>query len=116
MKHSNKIKKFGRVKKQRNAMLQNLAASFILQEKTTSTETKIKTLRPLVEKMITTAKQDSVSRRRNLLSLLDKKAVSKLFSDIGPRFNQRPGGYTKIIKLPPRLSDNAKMATLRFID
>ncbi|PJE50962.1 MAG: 50S ribosomal protein L17 [Candidatus Yanofskybacteria bacterium CG10_big_fil_rev_8_21_14_0_10_36_16] len=115
MRHKNKIKKFGRVKKQRNALRNNLAMSFILSGKITSTEVKLKSLKPFVEKMVTKAKNENLAKRRALIEIAGKKAADKLIDEIAPKFSEREGGYTRIVKLPRREGDGAKMAILEFI-
>ena len=88
-------------------MMRNMASSLIEHERITTTLVKAKALRPFVEKMVTLAKKDSVHNRRRAFALLrNKEAVSKLFTVLGPRFEARPGGYTRILKLSkPRLGD-----------
>ena len=115
MRHLKKNRKFGRVKRQRKALLKHLAYSFILNEKIKTTEAKAKSLRPLVEKFITKSKNNNLSNRRYLASHLSSMAVKKLFDVMGEKYKDRKGGYTRIIKLPPRSSDGAKMALIEFV-
>ena len=115
MKHGNKNRKFQRPKKQREALVSNLASSFILHEKIVSTEARIKTVRPFVEKLVTRAKVNNLANKKYLISSVNKNAASKLVQEIAPKFTDRSGGYTRIIKMPRRLSDGAKMATLPFV-
>lgn len=117
MKHGNKNRKFGRVRKQRRALLASLARSFILHGKIKTTEAKAKEIRPIVEKMVTRGKNETLANRRLLISRLDgeERAVRKLFEEYGPKYKDRSGGYTRIIKLTPRKSDDAKMAVIEFV-
>jgi large subunit ribosomal protein L17 len=90
--------------------------SFLEKERIKTTKAKAKALRPVAEKMITLAKKGSLHARRKVLRTVYKKdVVKKLFEDIGPRFAERPGGYTRIIKLGPRDGDGAEMAVIELI-
>ncbi len=116
MKHHSTIKKLGRLKGPREALMRSLANSLIAEEKITTTLTKAKALRPQIEKIITLAKVDSPQARTLVNSRLGSGAdIKKLFTLIAPRFKERPGGYTRIIKLPPRLGDGSPMALIEFI-
>lgn len=117
MRHHNNVRKFGRPANQRRALLKSLALSLIAKEQITTTEAKAKELRPYVEKMITQAKVGTVYTRRLLMSKLmhQDKEVKKLVDTLAPRFNDRTGGYTRIMKLPARKSDSAKMAIIEFV-
>lgn len=116
MRHRKKGKKFGRKKGPREAMLRNLATSFVLYESIKTTETKAKAIKPIVEKFVTVSRDNSLHTRRKLLSYFyDEKAVNKLLEDLGPRYKERPGGYTRITKLGKRLGDNAPMVKLEFV-
>jgi large subunit ribosomal protein L17 len=98
-------------------MLANLAASLFQHERIKTTEAKAKMLRPYAERLITKAKDGSVHKRRQVLSLIEDRDVAhKLFSDIGPRFAGRNGGYTRILKLGPRNGDGAPMALIELVD
>jgi len=99
-------------------MMRNMASSLIEHERITTTLVKAKALRPFVEKMVTLAKKDSVHNRRRAFALLrNKEAVSKLFTVLGPRFEARPGGYTRILKLSkPRLGDAAERGMIEFVE
>jgi large subunit ribosomal protein L17 len=98
-------------------MLSNLAASLFTHERIRTTEAKAKMLRPYAERLITKAKRGSVHDRRLVLSRLEDRDVAhKLFSDIGPRFAGRNGGYTRILKLGPRNGDGAPMALIELVD
>ena len=117
MRHHNSVRKFGREKNQRRALLKGLALSLINHERITTTEAKAKELRPYIEKMITQAhKGDANSKRLIIAKLVNRKKESmKLINDIAPRFVGRAGGYTRILKLPQRLSDGASMAIIEFV-
>jgi large subunit ribosomal protein L17 len=98
------------------AMLGNLVASLIAAESLVTTETKAKALRPVVEKCVTAAKKGGVHRQRQVIAVIrDTDMVHKLFSEIGPRYTDRPGGYTRILKLGPRQGDAAPMARIEFV-
>ncbi|HEY4484115.1 MAG TPA: 50S ribosomal protein L17 [Candidatus Paceibacterota bacterium] len=115
MKHRKKGKIFGRTKKQRSALIQGLAESLIQHERIITTETKAKSLRPVVEKLVTKGKEKDLSKLRQLVSLTNKKTAKKLLEILGPRYRSRGGGYTKITKLAPRKSDGSPMAIIEFI-
>jgi len=116
MRHHNKNKKFGRDKNQRKALLRSLAASLIRDTKITTTEAKAKALRPYVEKLVTQAKKANLSDRRLLISKINSEVASKkLVEALSVKYSDRNGGYTRIIKLQPRLSDGAKMAVIEFV-
>lgn len=117
MRHLVKGKKLRRNTAQRRALLRNLVTSFLEKERIRTTLAKAKAARPLAEKMITLAKKDTIHTRRLVLRFIYKKEVVKrLFSEIGPRFSERPGGYTRIVKIGPRSGDGAEMAILELID
>ncbi|MFQ6070251.1 MAG: 50S ribosomal protein L17 [Candidatus Aminicenantales bacterium] len=116
MRHLVKGKKLRRNTAQRKALLRNLVTSFLEKERMRTTLAKAKAARPLAEKMITLAKKDTLhSRRRALQFIYKKSVVKKLFDELGPRFIERPGGYTRIVKLGPRQGDGAEMAMLELI-
>jgi large subunit ribosomal protein L17 len=97
-------------------MLGNLVASLIAAESLVTTEAKAKAMRPVAEKCVTAARRGGVANHRNVVALVrDKDMVKKLFDDIGPRYTDRPGGYTRILKLGPRPGDNAPMARIEFV-
>ncbi len=101
---------------QRRALLRNLVTSLLDKERVRTTLAKAKAARPLAEKMITLAKKDTLHTRRQALRFIFKKdIVKKLFDEIGPRFSERPGGYTRIVKLGPRAGDGADMAMIELI-
>lgn len=120
MKHHTKQKKLGREKKQRKALLSSLTEALVENGQIRTTEAKAKALRPFVEKLITKAGEDKDAQK--LQRLITKRlqgrkdTARKLISDIAPRFVERPGGYTRIVKLPPRKSDGAKEAIIQFVD
>jgi large subunit ribosomal protein L17 len=98
-------------------MLSNLASSLFQHERIRTTEAKAKMLRPYAERLITKAKKGSVHHRRQVLSLIeDRDVVHKLFAEIGPRFSERNGGYTRILKLGQRSGDGADMALIELVD
>ena len=98
------------------AMLGNLVASLVAAEALVTTEAKAKALRPVVEKVITKAKKGGVHRHRQVVAFIrDKDMAHKLFEEIGPRYAERPGGYTRILKLGPRHGDNAPMARIELV-
>lgn len=110
------LRKFGRRSGPRRAMLRNLATSVILAGRVETTEAKAKQVRSIVEKMVTLGKRGDLQARRQALAyLLDENAVKKLFDEISPRYEDRQGGYTRILKLAPRRGDAAPMAILEFI-
>jgi len=116
MRHRVKGKKLRRDTAQRKALLRSLVTSFLEKERIRTTLAKAKATRPLAEKMITLAKKNSLHSRRLALRFLYKRdVVKKLFDDIGPRFSERPGGYTRIVKIGPRAGDGAEMALLELV-
>jgi large subunit ribosomal protein L17 len=118
MRHRVKGNQLSRTSSHRNAMIRNMAVSLIEHERITTTVAKAKNLRPVVEKLVTLAGESSVHRRRLAFARLrDRAAVSKLFDVLGPRFKERPGGYTRILKLAkPRLGDNGQRALIEFVE
>ena len=117
MRHQKAGRKFGRNPSQRKALLRQLAISMILHERITTTEAKAKTLRPIVEKLVTIARQDSGAHRHLVMTKIDHPlAMAKLFEVIAPRFEATPGGYTRISKLEPRRGDGAPMALIEFVE
>ena len=116
MRHLKKNRKFGREKNQRKALLRSLATSLILYGKIRTTEAKARELRPFIEKVVTRGKSDTMHSRRILVSRLGgKTALAKLMKDIAPKYKERNGGYTRIIKLPSRASDRSPMAAIEFV-
>jgi len=101
----------------RKATLRNMATSLIRHERIETTTAKAKELRPFVEKLITLGKQGDLHARRLAgRSIADRQVLGKLFDDIGPRFSERPGGYTRILKLGSRRGDAAEMALIELVD
>jgi len=116
MRHKKKTIKLGREKGPRKAMLSNLATSVILYEKVTTTVSKAKAVRPMVERLVTRGKMKSLHNKRMLeRDLPEMKAVRKLMDVLGPRYKDRPGGYTRITKLAERKGDGATMAKIEFV-
>lgn len=117
MRHNMTNRKLGRTSAHRAALFRNQLASMVQSERIITTLPKAKELRPLIEKLVTVGREDSVHNRRQVArSLPDDSLVKKLFEEIAPRFAQRPGGYTRIVKLGPRRGDAAEMAILEFVD
>jgi large subunit ribosomal protein L17 len=97
-------------------MMANLVASLVAAEGIVTTEAKAKALRPIAEKMITKAKKGGLHNHRQVVAYLgDKEMTTKLFDEIGPRYADRPGGYTRILKLGPRQGDKAPMARIELV-
>lgn len=98
-------------------MLHGLASQLIIHERIRTTETKAKRLRPVAERLVTLGKEGSVHSRRRALSLIeDREVIHKLFAEVAPRFADREGGYTRVLKLGPRQGDAAPMAIIEFVD
>lgn len=117
MRHRKSGRQLNRNSSHRQAMFRNMATSLVEHESIRTTLPKAKELRRVVEPLITMGKEDSVAKRRLAFARLrDKAAVGKLFSDLGPRFSTRPGGYTRIMKCGMRPGDNAPMAIIEFVD
>lgn len=117
MRHKVDGKKLGRPSGHRRAMYRNLVTDFLGYEKITTTEVKAKEVRSLAERMITLGKKGGLHTRRQALSfVMDEKVVEKVFSDLAPRYAERGGGYTRIIKLGPRLGDGAAMVRLELVE
>ena len=117
MRHGKKIVKLGRKSAHRKAMLANMAVSLFEHKRITTTSTKAKALKIFVEPLITKSKNDSVHNRRQCFSKLrNKLGVQILFDEISKRVADRPGGYTRVIKLGNRLGDNASMAMIELVD
>ncbi len=117
MRHQVKRRYLRRNSAHRRALLRNLVTSFLEKERIRTTLAKAKATKPLAEKMITLAKKNTLHTRRMALSYLTKEAaVKRLFEEIGPRFAERPGGYSRIIKLGFRKGDGAEMGLLELVD
>jgi large subunit ribosomal protein L17 len=111
-----KGKRFGGSAAHQKAMLGNMVASLIAAEAIVTTEAKAKAIRPVAEKVITKAKKGGVHNQRQVVAFIrDKDMAHKLFNEIGPRYADRNGGYTRILKLGPRHGDNAPMARIELV-
>ncbi len=111
-----KGRRFGGSSAHQKAMMGNLVASLIAAEYLVTTEAKAKALRPVAEKVITAAAKGGLARHRNVVAFIrDKDMAHKLFDEIGPRYAERPGGYTRILKLGNRSGDNAPMARIELV-
>ena len=109
--------RFGGDAAHQKAMMGNLVASLVAAEAIVTTEAKAKALRPVAEKCVTAARKGGLANHRNVVALIrDKDMAHKLFDVIGPRFADRPGGYTRILKLGPRAGDNAPMARIELVE
>ena len=116
MRHRRKGRKLGRTASHRKAMLRNLVTEFLDKERIVTTISKAKEARPVAEKMITLGKREDLHARRRALSFIRRKSVVyKLFDDIAPRFSERNGGYTRILRLGFRQGDQAEMALLELV-
>jgi large subunit ribosomal protein L17 len=118
MRHRVAGNKLGRTTSHRDAMMRNMANSLIEHERIVTTVAKAKVVKPFVEKLVTTSKKDDQhARRRVFASIRDKAMTAKLFETLGPRFQARPGGYCRILRLAkPRLGDNGERAILEFVE
>jgi large subunit ribosomal protein L17 len=118
MRHRVAGNKLGRTTSHRDAMMRNMANSLIDHERIVTTTAKAKVVKPFVEKLVTSSKNDSQhARRRVFATLHDKRSVEKLFDTLGPRFQARPGGYCRILRLAkPRLGDNGERVILEFVE
>jgi large subunit ribosomal protein L17 len=117
MRHQRAGKKLGRDASQRRALYSNLAGALIEHGRIKTTEAKAKAVKPIAEQMITLGRRGDLHARRQALSFLrSQDVVHKLFADVGPRFADRPGGYSRIVKLGPRAGDSAQMAYLELVD
>lgn len=115
MVHGNKLRKFGRKRKVRNALMESLAVALITQKKIRTTEAKAKSLRPFIEKIVTTGKGKTLAAERKIIAAIGVTSARKIMNDIAPKYKERSGGYTRITKLPRRASDAAKMAVIEFV-
>lgn len=117
MRHLNSLNHLGRTSSHRKALLSNLASSLILHKRITTTIAKAKSLRVYIEPLITKSKEDTTQARRLVFSYLqDKKVVTQLFREVSPKIMNRPGGYTRILKLGFRPGDNAEMCIIELVD
>ena len=116
MRHRKKTIILDRKTAPRKALLRSLATSVIIYEKVKTTKAKAKAVKPIVEKLITTAKKNDLTARRKLLeTLYHKKAVNKALEILGPRYKERKGGYTRIINIGRRQGDNAEIVQIEFV-
>ena len=117
MRHRHGLRKLNRTSSHRLAMLRNMCNSLLTHEAIKTTVPKAKELRRVVEPLITLAKEATLSNRRLAFDRLrDRDVVTKLFNELGPRYNARPGGYTRILKMGFRVGDNAPMAFVELVD
>ncbi|TDB39425.1 MAG: 50S ribosomal protein L17 [Actinobacteria bacterium] len=117
MRHAKQGRKLGTDASHTKAMLRSLARALFLNERIKTTETRAKEVRTLVERIVTWGKRGDVhSRRLALAELGDRELVHKIFADIAPRYTEREGGYTRILKLGPRKGDSAPMVILELVD
>ncbi len=117
MRHRIHGRKLGRTSAHRKAMFRNQLTALFTHERITTTIAKAKDLRPLAEKMVTLARTGTLANRRRVLTMVsDKQVVRHLFDDIAPRFADRDGGYTRILRIGSRKGDNAEMAIIEFVD
>jgi large subunit ribosomal protein L17 len=111
-----KSRRFGGSASHQRLMMANLVASLIAAEAIVTTEAKAKALRPVAERVITKARKGGLHNHRQILSYLgDQEIAAKLMDEVGPRYEDRPGGYTRILKLGPRKGDNAPMARIELV-
>ena len=117
MRHHRSGKKLGRDSAHRKALYANLTSALIKHGRIRTTETKAKAVRPIAEKMITLGRRGDIHARRQALAYLrSQEVVHKLFSEVGPRFRDRPGGYSRVVKIGVRQGDAAPMAYLELVD
>ncbi len=116
MRHGSGLRKLNRTGSHRRAMFRNMATSLFRHEGFETTVAKAKELRPIAEKLVTLAKEDTLVRRRKAYGyLLDKAIVHKLFAEIGPRYVARNGGYTRVVRTRIRPGDSAELARIEFV-
>ncbi len=117
MRHNKSGRRLGRNSSHRSAMLRNMVTSLLDLEKITTTDARAKEVRKLAEKMITLGKRGDLHARRQALQVIrDRKVVGKLFDMVGPRYKDRPGGYTRIIKMGNRAGDNASVSIIELVE
>ena len=117
MRHGNAHRKFNRTAEHRRAMFANMCAALIKHEQITTTLPKAKDLRPIVEKLVTLGKRGGLhARRQAIAEIRDVAMVKKLFDVLGPRYKERHGGYTRVMKLGFRYGDNAPLGVIEFVD
>ena len=115
MNHHKATRKFGREKKVRDGLMKSLALALVVNGKIKTTDAKARELRPMVEKMVTTGRLGTVAARRTLVSRVGAIGAAKLVKDIAPKYADRKGGYTRITKLPARVSDGSLMSIIEFV-
>lgn len=116
MRHRKVGRKLGRKIGPRTALIKSLADSLVLYEKVKTTEAKAKEIRPYIERLVTVAgKGDLIARRKLISKLKTKNAVKKMLEVYGPKYKERKGGYTRVVKLEPRKGDGARMAVIEFV-
>jgi large subunit ribosomal protein L17 len=117
MRHSHKGRSFNRSHDQREALFRGLVKSLVIHERISTTEAKAKELRPIIEKLVTAARKDTVAARRLVAARVgnDDEIVKKLFSSIAPRYAERPGGYTRITKRAPDATTARRNAYISFV-
>lgn len=117
MRHNKSGKRLGRNSSHRKAMMRNMVTSLFAHEKITTTDIRAKELRKIAEKMITLGKRGNLHARRQVSQVIrDRKVVGKLFDMVAPRYKDRPGGYTRIIKLGQRAGDNASLSQIELVE
>lgn len=117
MRHNKSGKRLGRNSSHRAAMLRNMVTSLLEHEKITTTDSRAKELRKVADRMITLGKRGDLHARRQALQVIrDGKVVAKLFDVVGPRYKDRPGGYTRILKLGVRAGDNAALSIIELVE
>ncbi len=117
MRHNKTGRRLGRNSSHRSAMMRNMVTSLLEHEKIVTTDCRAKELRKVAEKMITLGKRGDLHARRQAMEVVrDRKVVAKLFERLAPRFQDRPGGYTRIIKLANRLGDNASQSVIELVE
>ena len=115
MRHHNTKRKFGRERKVRSGLLKSLALSLVVNRKIKTTDSKARELRPYVEKMVSQGRLGTLASRRNLVSKIGVIGANKIVKNISPKYAGRTGGYTRITKLPRRVSDGSLMAVVEFV-
>ncbi|MHB8652129.1 MAG: 50S ribosomal protein L17 [Minisyncoccota bacterium] len=117
MRHHNRNKKFGRERNVRNALMRSLARALIIEGCIETTEVKAKALRPFIERLVTTSRGASVGTRRLIIARLGGRSdeAKKLIEEIAPKYRDRSGGYTRVLKRGARTSDGARMALIEFV-
>ena len=119
MRHHNSVRKFGRESNQRLALIRSLAKNLILNGRIMTTVARAKEVRPFVEKLVTKSRTDSLATRRYLVSHLalgdDAEPMTKLMTDLAPKYKERAGGYTRIVKVNARKGDASPMAVIEFV-